>query len=67
MMLLRLKLLHKATMMTVLALFPFLRLNFSLHCVVLQDEDNVEVVARPSLPPQRKVTKHIMQTWTLHE
>jgi hypothetical protein len=34
---------------------------------VRQDEDNGEVAARPSLPPQRQVTKHIMQTWTLHE
>jgi len=33
---------------------------------VRQDEDNGEVAARPSLP-QRQVTKHIMQTWTLHE
>jgi hypothetical protein len=34
---------------------------------VQQDEDNGEVATRPSLPPQRQVTKHIMQTWTLHE
>jgi hypothetical protein len=34
---------------------------------VLQDEDNGEVAARLSLPPQCQVTKHIMQTWTLHE
>ena len=34
---------------------------------VRQDEDNGEVAAAPSLPPQRQVTKHIMQTWTLHE
>ena len=26
-----------------------------------------ETAARPSLPPQSQVTKHIMQTWTLHE
>jgi hypothetical protein len=32
-----------------------------------QDEDNGEVAAHPSLPQQRQVTKHIMQTWTLHE
>ena len=41
-----------------------LNLLASLH--VRQDEDNGEVAARPSLPPQRQVTKHIMQTWTLH-
>jgi hypothetical protein len=34
---------------------------------VRQDEDNGEVAARPSLPPQRQVTKRIIQTWTLHE
>jgi len=34
---------------------------------VPQDEDNGEVAARPSLPPQHQVTKHIMQTWMLHE
>jgi hypothetical protein len=33
MMLLRLTLLHMATTTTVLALFPFLRLTSSLHCV----------------------------------
>ncbi len=33
MMLLRLTLLHKATTMTVLALFPFLRLTFSRLCM----------------------------------
>ena len=32
---------------------------------VRQDEarDNGQVAARPSLPPQRQVTKHIMLTW----
>ncbi len=34
---------------------------------VRQDEDNGEVAARPSLPPERQVTKHIVQTWTLHK
>ena len=65
-MLLRLTLLHKDTTTTVLALLPFLRLNLLASLRVRQDEDNGEVAARPSLP-QRQVTKHIMQTWTLHE
>jgi hypothetical protein len=43
---------------------PPLNLLASLH--VRQDEDNVEVAVRSSLPPQRQVTKNIMQTWTLH-
>ena len=34
---------------------------------VLQNENNGELAARPSLHPHRQVTKHIMQTWTLHE
>jgi isoprenylcysteine carboxyl methyltransferase (ICMT) family protein YpbQ len=59
MMFLRLTLLHKATTTTVLALCPSLRLTFVR---VRQDEDNGEVASRPSLPPQRQVTKHIMQT-----
>ena len=42
-------------------------LNLLASLRVRQDEDNGEVAARPSLPPQRQVTKHIMQTWTLHE
>ena len=42
-------------------------LNLLAFLRVRQDEDNGEVAARPSLPPQRQVTKHIMQTWTLHE
>jgi hypothetical protein len=41
-------------------------LNLLASLRVRQDEDNGEVAARPSLPPQRQVTKHIMQTWTLH-
>jgi hypothetical protein len=40
-------------------------LNLLASLRVRQDEDNGEVAARPSLPPQRQVTKHIMQTWTL--
>ena len=44
---------------------PLLNLLASLR--VRQDEDNGEVAACPSLPPQLQVTKHIMQTWTLHE
>jgi hypothetical protein len=46
-----------------LSLPPF---NLLASLRVRQDEDNGEVAARPSLPPQRQVTKHIMQTWTLH-
>ena len=42
-------------------------LNLLASLRVWQDEDNGEVAARPSLPPQRQVTKHIMHTWTLHE
>jgi hypothetical protein len=42
-------------------------LNLLASLRVRQDEDHGEVAARPSLPPQRQVTKHIMQTWTLHE
>ena len=42
-------------------------INLLASLRVPQDEDNGEVAARPSLPPQRQVTKHIMQTWTLHE
>jgi hypothetical protein len=43
------------------------QLNLLASLRVRQDEDNGEVAARPSLPPQRQVTKHNMQTWTLHE
>jgi len=42
-------------------------LNLLTSLRVLQDEDNGEVAARLSLPPQCQVTKHIMQTWTVHE
>ncbi len=42
-------------------------LNLLASLRVRQEEDNGEVAARPSLPPQRQVTKHIMQTWTLHK
>jgi hypothetical protein len=42
-------------------------LNLLASLRVRQDEDNGEVAARPSLPAQRQVTKHIMQTWMLHE
>ena len=42
-------------------------LNLLASFRVRQDEDNGEVAARPSLPAQRQVTKHIMQTWMLHE
>ena len=41
-------------------------LNLLASLRVRQEEDNGEV-AGPSLPPQRQVTKHIMQTWTLHK
>jgi hypothetical protein len=61
-MLLRLTLLHKDTTTTVLALFPFPPLNLLASLRVRQDEENGEVAARPSLPPQHQVTKHMMQT-----
>ena len=32
-----------------------------------QDEENGDNIVRPSLPPQRQVTKRIMQQWTLHK
>jgi hypothetical protein len=42
-----------------------------LNCLaslrVRQDVDYGEAAARPSLPPQRQVTRHSMQTWTRHE
>jgi hypothetical protein len=47
-----------------LSLPPF---NLLASLRVRQDDDNGEAAARPSLPPQRQVTKHIMQMWTLHE
>jgi hypothetical protein len=47
--------------------FPLPPFNLLASLRVRQDEDNVEVASRPSLPPQRQVTKHIMQTWTIHE
>jgi hypothetical protein len=34
---------------------------------VRHDEDNGDVAARPSLPPQRQVKKQIMKKWLLHE
>ena len=40
-------------------------LNLLASLRVQQDEDNGAVAARPSLPPQRQVTKHIIQSWTL--
>jgi hypothetical protein len=42
-------------------------LNLLASLRVLQNENNGELAARPSLHPHRQVTKHIMQTWTLHE
>jgi hypothetical protein len=42
-------------------------LNLLASLRVRQDEDNGKAAARPSLLPQRQVTKHIMQTWTLYE
>jgi hypothetical protein len=42
-------------------------LNLLASSRVRQDEDNGEVAARPSLPPQRQGTKHIMKKWLLHE
>jgi len=32
-----------------------------------QDEENGKDAARPSLPPQRQVTKHVMEKGLLHE
>jgi hypothetical protein len=43
------------------------QLNLLASLCVRQDEDNGEVADCQLLPPQRQVTKHIMQTWTLHE
>ena len=40
-------------------------LNLLASLRVQQDEDNGAVAARPSLPPQRQFTKHIIQSWTL--
>jgi hypothetical protein len=37
-------------------------LNLLASLRVRQDEDNRDVAARPSLPPQRQVTKHIMKS-----
>jgi hypothetical protein len=42
-------------------------LNLLASLRVRQDVDNGEIDARPSLPPQRQVTKHIMKKWLLHE
>jgi hypothetical protein len=42
-------------------------LNLLVSLRVRQDVDKGEAAARPSSPPQRQVTKHIMQTWTRHE
>jgi hypothetical protein len=39
-------------------------LNLLASLRVQQDEDNVDVAARPSLPPQRQVTKHIASSKT---
>ncbi len=42
-------------------------LNLVASLCVQQDEDNGKVAVCLLLPPQRKVTKHIMQTWMIHE
>jgi len=60
-------LLLKDATTTVLALFLFLSLTFSLLCVFARDEDNGDVASRQSLPPRRQVTKQIMKKWLLHE
>ena len=44
---------------------PLLNLLASLRA--RQDEENGENTVRPSLTPQRQVTKRIMQQWTLHK
>ena len=38
-------------------------LNLIASLRVRQDEENGDADARPSLPPQRRVTKQIMQEW----
>jgi hypothetical protein len=47
-----------------LSLPPF---NLIVSLRVRQDEENVDTDARPSLPPQRRVTKQIMQEWGRHK
>jgi hypothetical protein len=42
-------------------------LNLFASLRARQDEENGENTDRPSLPPQRQVTKRIMQQWTLHK
>jgi hypothetical protein len=42
-------------------------LNLLASLRARQDEENGENTVRPSLPPQRQVTKRIMQQWTLHK
>jgi hypothetical protein len=42
-------------------------LNLIASLRVRQDEENGDVDARPSLPPQRRVTKQIMQEWGRHK
>jgi hypothetical protein len=42
-------------------------INLLASLRVLQDEENGDVAARPSLPPQRQVTKQITNKWLLHE
>jgi hypothetical protein len=42
-------------------------LNLITSLRVRQDEENGDADARPSLPPQRRVTKQIMQEWGRHK
>ena len=42
-------------------------LNLLASLRARQDEENGENTVCPSLPPQRQVTKRIMQQWTLHK
>jgi hypothetical protein len=69
-MLLHPTLLHRDSTMTVLALFPFLRLTFSLHCVLCRLRKMAKLLpVRRNLHSDgdRQVTKRIMQNWLLHQ
>jgi hypothetical protein len=69
-MLLHPTLLHRDATTTVLALFPFLRLTFSLHCVLGRLRKMAKLLpVRRYLHSDgdRQVTKRIMQNWLLHQ
>jgi hypothetical protein len=68
MLLLRLTLLHRDATTTVLALFPFLRLTFSLLCVFGRMWTMAKLMlVRRYLHNVRSQSKHIMKKWLLHE